>query len=58
MVCENEMKYKLQKKKKMKYILQRRKMSNIDLKALRDKSSLLRNETQALKLIHFYLEMS
>ena len=42
----------------MKYILQRRKMSNIDLKALRDKSSLLRNETQALKLIHFYLEMS
>ena len=58
MVCENEMKYKLQKKNKMKYILQRRKMSNIDLKALRDKSSLLRNETQALKLIHFYLEMS
>ena len=45
MVCENEMKYK----KKMKYVLQRKKKSNIDLKALRDKSLLLRNEAQALR---------
>ena len=44
MVCENEMKYK----KNMKYVLQRKKMSNIDLKALRDKSLLLRNEAQIL----------
>ena len=39
MVCENEMKYKLQRKK----------MLNIDLKALRDKSLLLRNEAEALR---------
>ena len=38
-VCENEMKYKIQRKK----------MFNIDLKALRDKSLLLRNEVQALR---------
>ena len=38
-VCENEMKCKLQRKK----------MFNIDLKALRDKSLLLRNEAQALR---------
>ena len=36
MVCENDLKYKLQRKKKL----------NI---ALRDKSLLLRNEAQALK---------
>ena len=33
----------------MKYVLQRKKKSNIDLKALRDKSLLLRNEAQALR---------
>ena len=33
----------------MKYILQRKKMLNIDLKALRDKSLLLRNEAQSLR---------
>ena len=32
----------------MKYVLQRKKMSNIDLEALRDKSLLLRNEAQIL----------
>ena len=32
----------------MKYVLQRKKMSNIDLKALRDKSLLLKNEAQIL----------
>ena len=53
MACENEMKYKPQRKK-MKYILQR-KMSNIDLKALTDKSLLLRNEAQALRTNSFLL---
>ena len=42
------MKYKSQRKK-MRYILQRKKISNIDLKALRDKSLLLRNEAQSLR---------
>ena len=56
MVCENEMKYKLQKKKKKKYKLQRRKMINNDLQivrselqVIRDKSLILKNEAQTLR---------
>ena len=37
------------KKKEKKYILQRKNMSNYDLKALRDKFSLLWNEAEALR---------
>ena len=37
------------KKKEKKYILQRKNMSNYDLKALRDKSSLLWNQAEALR---------
>ena len=43
------MKWNINYKKKKKCILQRKKMSNIDLKALRDKSLLLRNEAQSLR---------
>ena len=50
-LCFVRMKLDINYKKKQtkKYKLQRKKMSNFDLKALRDRSLVLRNETQSLR---------